>query len=90
MKRCSRLKKNRVKFRVTGEGEWKTGYIVETMPKNVFVVLGGDEVFAVAKTRGNMVDENVENMSPFVGEQMEDVHNWVLTNIRNGKLWGES
>ena len=35
-----------------------------------------------------MVDENVENMSPFVGEQMEDVHNWVLTDIRNGKLWG--
>ena len=52
MKRCSRLKKNRVKFRVTGEGEWKTGYIVETMPKNMFVVLGGDEVFTVAKTRG--------------------------------------
>jgi len=38
---------------VTGEGgEWKTGYIVKTMPKNVFVVLGGDEVFTVAKTRG--------------------------------------
>ena len=34
------------------------------------------------------MDENVENMSPFVGEQMEDVHNWVLTDIRNGKLWG--
>jgi hypothetical protein len=38
---------------VTGEGgEWKMGYIVKTMPKNVFVVLGEDEVFTVAKTRG--------------------------------------
>jgi hypothetical protein len=46
--------KNRVKFRVTGEGEWKTGYIVKTMPKIVFVVLG-DEVFTVAKPEVKMV-----------------------------------
>ncbi len=38
-KKMFRLK-NQVKFRVTGEGEWKTGYIIKTMPKNVFVVLG--------------------------------------------------
>ena len=81
--------KNQVKFRVTGEGEWKTGYIVKTTPKNVFVVLG-DEVFAVAKPEVKMVKNmNAEHVSPFGGEQTEDVQNWVWIDIRNGKLWEE-
>jgi hypothetical protein len=87
-KKMFRLK-NQVKFRVTGEGEWKTGYIVKTTPKSVFVVLG-DEVFTVAKPVVKMVKNmNAEHMNPFVGKQTEDVQNWVWINIRNGKLWEE-
>ncbi len=78
-----------MKFRVTGEGEWKMGYIVKTRSKNVFVVLG-DEVFTVAKPEVKMVKNmNAEHVSPFVGEQMEDVQDWVWIDIRNGKLWEE-
>ncbi len=67
--------KNRVKFRVTGEGEWKKGYINKTTPKKVFVVLG-DEVFTVAKPEVKMVKNmNAEHVSPFMGEQTEDVQN---------------
>ncbi len=78
-----------MKFRVTGEGEWKTGYIIKTTPKNVFVVLR-DEVFTVAKPEVKMVKNmNAEHVSPFVGEQTEDVHNWVWIDIRNGILWEE-
>jgi hypothetical protein len=87
-KKMFRLK-NWVKFRVTGEGEWKMGYIVKTRSKNVFVVLG-DEVFTVAKPEVKMVKNmNAEHVSPFVGEQMEDVQDWVWIDIRNGKLWEE-
>ncbi len=65
------------------------GYIGKTTPKNVFVVLG-DEVFMVAKPEVKMVENmNVEHVSPFVGEQTEDVQNWVWIDIRNGKLWEE-
>jgi hypothetical protein len=78
--------KNWVKFRVAGEGEWKTGYIVKTMPKIVFVVLG-EEVFTVAKPEVKMAKNmNAEHVSPFVGKQTEDVQNWVWIDIRNGKL----
>ncbi len=87
-KKMFRLK-NRVKFRVTGEGEWKKGYIVKTTPKNVFVVLW-DEVFTVAKPEVKMVKNmNAGHVSSFVGEQTENVQNWVWINIRNGKLWEE-
>ncbi len=75
-----------MKFRVAGEGEWKTGYIVKTMPKIVFVVLG-EEVFTVAKPEVKMAKNmNAEHVSPFVGKQTEDVQNWVWIDIRNGKL----
>ncbi len=51
-KKMFRLK-NQVKFRVTGEGEWKKGYIIKTLLKNMFVVLG-DEVSTVAKPEVKM------------------------------------
>ncbi len=87
-KKMFRLK-NQVKFRVTGEEEWKMGFIVKTMPKKMFVVLG-DEVFTVAKPEVKMVKiMNAEHMSPIVGEHMEDVQNWVWIDIKNAKLWEE-
>ncbi len=54
------------------------------------IVVLGDEVFTVAKPEVKMVKNmNAEHVSPFVGEQMEDVQNQVWIDIRNGKLGEE-
>ncbi len=65
--------KNRMKFRVTGMGEWKMGYIVKRLRQRMCLLSLG-----------------MKSSPAFVlGEQMEDVQNWVWIKIRNGELGGE-